>query len=88
MVPETRKKLREKHLNKGAGKSYEKTYSRHTHRVVAEQMLGRKLLPGEVVHHEDENKRNNDPSNLKVFPSQAAHAAYHQQKIREQNAGK
>jgi hypothetical protein len=77
MVPETRKKLRESRLGTGEGKTYEKTYSRHTHRVVAEQMLGRKLLPGEVVHHIDRDKRNNNPANLQVFNSQAEHAAHH-----------
>ena len=32
----------------------------------------------EVVHHEDEdNKQNNDPANLIVFPDQGAHARHH-----------
>lgn len=82
MTLETRTKLRNRHLGTGTGKTYEKTFSRHTHRIVAEQMLGRPLKKGEVVHHEDENKRNNDPSNLIVFASQAEHAAYHQQKLK------
>lgn len=49
----------------------------HEHRVVAEAVLGRKLFKGEVVHHEDLNKRNNHPSNLIVFPNQRIHAAHH-----------
>ena len=32
---------------------------------------------GEVVHHMDENKHNNHPSNLAVLPSQAFHAKVH-----------
>ena len=77
MIPETKKKLREARLNTGEGKGYEKTYSQHTHRIVMEEKIGRKLLPGEIVHHEDENKRNNNPDNLILFASQAEHARYH-----------
>ena len=79
MTPETRMKLREAHLNTGEGKSYEKFMGRHTHRIVAEQMLGRPLRPGEVVHHIDEDKRNNSPENLMVFSTQAEHAAWHKE---------
>ena len=40
----------------------------YVHRWVAEKhILGRKLRPGEVVHHTDGNKLNNDPSNLEVM---------------------
>ena len=77
MTPEVRAKLRESRLGQGEGVSYTKTYGRHTHRVVAEQILGRPLLKGEVVHHIDGNKRNNHPDNLMVFPSQAEHARWH-----------
>ena len=47
--------------------TYRKRYGRHEHRVVAEQMLGRPLTPGEIVHHIDGDKHNNDPSNLQVM---------------------
>lgn len=50
---------------------------RREHRVVAEVLLGRPLRPGEVVHHVDENKKNNAPSNLWVFATNAAHHRYH-----------
>jgi endogenous inhibitor of DNA gyrase (YacG/DUF329 family) len=43
------------------------------HILVAEEMLGRPLAPGEVVHHRDGNKANNDPTNLKVYASNRAH---------------
>ena len=36
------------------------------HRLVAEQRLGRRLGPNQLVHHKDDNKRNNAPSNLQV----------------------
>ncbi len=40
------------------------------HALVAEKMLGRELTPGEVVHHIDGNKQNNDPSNLDVMTTE------------------
>lgn len=77
MTPEVRKKLREAHLGKGEGKAYPKIYGRHAHRVVMEEKLGRKLRPGEIVHHIDEDKTNNHPDNLQLFASQAEHARHH-----------
>lgn len=77
MTDEVRLKLREAHLNTGKGVAYEKTYGRHTHRIVAEEMLGRPLRPGEVVHRIDGNKRNNSKDNLCVFSSQQEHAKEH-----------
>jgi hypothetical protein len=43
------------------------------HRLVMELKLGRYLLPGEVVHHKDNDKENNHPDNLEVFSSNADH---------------
>lgn len=61
---------------KGSGKGYTKRNGVHEHRLVAEKMLGRPLKPGEVVHHEDGDKRNNTPENLKVM-TQSEHIREH-----------
>lgn len=63
--------------------SYAKFHGRHLHRIVAELKLGRPLNPGEVVHHIDNNKRNNSPDNLMVFASQAEHAKWHKEHDKE-----
>lgn len=47
------------------------------HILVAEQTLGRPIAANEVVHHEDEDKSNNDPSNLRVFASLGDHIRHH-----------
>ena len=72
-----RRAIRNARLGSGEGKSYEKTFGRHTHRIVAEEKIGRLLKSGEVVHHIDGNKRNNNPENLMVFASQKEHTEWH-----------
>ena len=46
------------------------------HILMAEELLGRDLLDGEVVHHIDLDKKNNSYDNLKVM-SKADHTALH-----------
>ena len=77
MTSSVREKLRESRLGTGEGKTYAKRYGRHEHRIVAEQILGRKLLPGEIVHHVDGNKRNNREDNILILDSQSEHAKLH-----------
>lgn len=57
--------------------TYKKIGTAHAHRVVAESILGRSLVDGEVVHHIDLSKHNNAPENLCVFPNQSLHARCH-----------
>lgn len=57
----------------------------YEHILVAEQMLGRVIKPGEEVHHIDHCKTNNSPENIMVFESEASHAAFHGGHHAEQN---
>ena len=61
----------------GEGKAYRKLLGKHAHRRIAEAKLGRPLQKGEVVHHIDGNKLNNDPANLEVLSSQSEHCKVH-----------
>jgi HNH endonuclease len=63
-------------------KSYPKIGQRHIHRVVMEKKLGRKLTSKDIVHHEDENKKNFKSSNL-ILTDRSGHAKIHFSKRRK-----
>lgn len=60
------------HLADVRGYAYE-------HRLAAESILGRRLRPGEVVHHLDGNKANNSHDNLEVV-TRPQHQARHRRR--------
>lgn len=47
------------------------------HVMVAEKALGRALRGEEIVHHADENRTNNAPSNLVICPGNGYHQLLH-----------
>jgi len=65
---------------KGGGYKYCRTSPLHPkanskglyplHRVLAENKIGRYLLPNEIVHHKDEDKTNNKEENLEVLTNE------------------
>lgn len=67
--------LAERRRGSGKGK-YVKRGKRHEHRIVMEEKILRPLLPGEIVHHDDENGKNNAPINL-VLTDRPEHARIH-----------
>ena len=46
-----------------------------SYRSIASRTAGRKLLPGEDVHHKDDNQSNNAPGNLEV-KTHSAHSTH------------
>lgn len=61
---------------------------------ITDRQLGRRarntitgLKPGQVVHHIDGDRTNNDPANLMVFDSHAEHMMFHHQLRREKRGG-
>lgn len=59
----------------------------YEHIIVAERKLGRALLPGEEVHHDNERKTDNRPSNLIVKASRREHGAAHRKPGSKVNQG-
>jgi len=49
----------------------------YEHILVAEKILGRSLKKGEIIHHIDENRQNNDPENIAIKKTIAHHKAEH-----------
>ncbi len=49
------------------------------HRHVMALKLGRPLKPGEIIHHIDHDRANNDPANLELVVNQSTHVAEHHQ---------
>lgn len=47
------------------------------HVLVMSEILGRALTEEEVVHHKDNNSKNNLPGNLQLFATNAEHTTFH-----------
>lgn len=88
MTDDIKNKIRVARVLSSNRKSYPKINNRHIHRIVAEQKLGRKLRPGEIVHHKDGDKQNYLPENLEILDSQKEHAKVHQKDGRFKNVNR
>lgn len=62
--------------------SYKMTYRNgkniREHRAIMQDYLGRELLPTELIHHKDGNKRNNNISNLEIL-TRSEHLKIHKE---------
>ena len=80
ITPLLTRRLACRHMQPTLGRLQRQTYPKylglHTHRFVAQKILGRKLKRGEIVHHKDGNKHNNSPRNLVVM-TQSEHMRMH-----------
>ena len=52
------------------------------HRAIAEEKIGRKSKPWEIVHHINGNKLDNDPTNLEVLDRDEHYEIHFEQKWR------
>ncbi|QYC52504.1 HNH endonuclease [Salmonella phage SSBI34] len=77
--------LKNQNIDKGTGYFYvydpihpmsNKAGNVYVHRYVAEAGFGIKLTPDLIVHHKDENKLNNELTNLEVM-TYSEHARHH-----------
>lgn len=47
------------------------------HNIIAEQTLGRELLPNEIVHHINEKRNDDRADNYIIMPNHTAHVRFH-----------
>lgn len=69
------------------GKEATLHYHRRQSYEVAAICLGKPLPQGWVIHHLDEDPKNNRPENLVLFPSQSLHCRFHQRLLKLQHQG-
>lgn len=59
----------------------------HRSRLVMEEILGRYLLPREIVHHKNEITNDDYPRNLRLFNSRGKHISFHHKQRNQKQLG-
>lgn len=54
-------------------------------RLIMEKILGRYLLPEEVIHHKNKKKDDDRPENLMLFENVGKHTSFHFRRKNERN---
>jgi len=86
-IGQNRHRQKERNFQWKGGKTKRSDKTRRQAHEVAASCLGTPLPRAWVVHHDDENPENNDPSNLILFETNALHLVYHQKLLGIQRRG-
>jgi nitrous oxidase accessory protein NosD len=90
---ETKQKISKKNFIRGyaiCSSGYERMcenrgWGRLRHRIIMENLLGRRLKPNEIVHHINGKRDDNRPENLMLFANRGDHLNLHKKRNQNRN---